>query len=292
MGQDADHLVLSDRYWSQAALGTAPIQTRRPLYNILPLVTEVVVTNPVLKQNYQGFQLSVRKRLASGLEFTSSYTWSHAMSDNAGFYGPSVGNVPNQMQDYHNRRAEWGPASMDIRHNWVTSYNYGLPFGRGRKFLGGASRLTDLILGGWNSSGVLTFRTGLPVTVGESPDTSNSGSLAPRPDAIKNGILPAGQRGPDGWFDTTAFVRQAPNTFGNAGNGTLRDPGISDVDFALQKRFTVREGKWFEFRAEAFNILNHPVFTNVGHTLGNANFGKATAAEAEREMQLGLKFYF
>jgi len=292
VGQDADHLVLSDRYWSQATLGTAPIQTRRPLYNILPLVTEIVVTNPVLKQNYQGAQLSIRKRLSSGLEFTSSYTWSHAMSDNAGFYGPSVGNVPNQMQDYHNRRSEWGPASMDIRHNWVTSYNYALPFGRNRKFLSGAARFADLILGGWNSSGVLTFRTGLPVTVGESPDTSNAGSLAPRPDAIKNAILPSGQRGPDLWFDTTAFVRQAPNTFGNAGTGTLRDPGINDVDFSLLKRFSLSESKWFEFRAEAFNIFNKPVFTNIGHTLGNSNFGRATAAEAEREMQLGLKFYF
>ena len=292
VGQDADHLVLSDRYWSQASLGTAPIQTRRPLYNIMPLVTEVVVTNPVLKQNYQGFQLSVRKRLASGLEFTSSYTWSHAMSDNAGFYGPSVGNVPNQMQDYHNRRAEWGPASMDIRHNWVTSYNYELPFGRGRKFLGRAPRFTDVFLGGWNSSGVLTFRTGLPVTVGESPDTSNSGSLAPRPNALGNAILPAGQRGPDRWFDTTAFARQAPNTFGNAGNGTLRDPGISVIDFSVQKRINITEHRWFEFRAEAFNIFNKPQFTNIGHTLGNANFGTATSAEAEREMQLGLKFYF
>ena len=292
VGQDADHLVLSDRYYSQALLGPAPIQTRRPLYGILPLVTEIVVTNPVLKQNYQGFQLSIRKRLATGLEFTSSYTWSHAMSDNAGFYGPSVGNVPNQMQDYRNRRAEWGPASMDIRHNWVTSYTYELPFGRGRRFLTGSARLADLILGGWNSSGVLSFRTGLPVTVGESPDTSNAGSLAPRPDALRSAILPAEKRGPDLWFDTTAFSRQAPNTFGNAGNGTLRDPGINDIDFSLQKQFRVTEHKRFEFRAEAFNIFNKPQFTNIGHTLGNANFGKATAAEAEREMQLGLKFYF
>jgi hypothetical protein len=292
VGQDADHLVLSDRYWSQASLGTAPIQTRRPLYNILPLVTEIVVTNPVLKQNYQGFQLSIRKRLATGLEFTSSYTWSHAMSDNAGFYGPSVGNVPNQMQDYHNRRAEWGPASMDIRHNWVISYTYELPVGRGRKFLAGAARWADFIVGGWNSSGVLTFRTGLPVTVGESPDTSNAGSLAPRPDAVHSGILPSDKRGPDLWFDTTAFVRQAPNTFGNAGNGTLRDPGVNDIDFSLQKQFRLTERGRFEFRAETFNIFNKPQFTNIGHTLGNANFGKATSAEAEREMQLGLKFYF
>jgi hypothetical protein len=292
VGTDADHLVLSDRYYSQAYLGTTPVQTRRTLYNILPLVTEIVVTNPVLKQNYQGGQFNIRKRLSSGLELTSSYTWSHAMSDNAGFYGTTVGNVPNQMQDYHNRRTEWGSASMDVRHNWATSFNYALPVGHGRHFLGSSHRATDMILGGWNTSGVISMRTGLPMTIGESPDTSNAGSLAPRPNAIKDGNLPSSQRGPDGWFDTTAFVRQAPNTFGNAGVSTLIEPGFADVDFALQKRFTVQEGKWFEFRAEAFNVFNKPVFTTIGRTLGNANLGKATAAEAEREMQLGLKFYF
>jgi hypothetical protein len=181
---------------------------------------------------------------------------------------------------------------MDIRHNWVTSYNYSLPFGRGQKFLSGIPRPVNMILGGWNSSGVLTFRTGLPMTAGESPDTSNAGSLAPRPDAVKNAILPSGQRGPNLWFDTTAFVRQAPNTFGDAGNGTLREPGINDVDFSLQKRFPVGERRSLEFRAEAFNIFNKPQFTNIGHTLGNSNFGKATSAEAERELQLGLKLYF
>ncbi len=290
VGQDADHLVLSDRYWSQATLGITPIQTRRRIYPVMPLVTEVVVTNPVLKQNYQGFQLNVRKRLSGGLEFTSAYTWSHAMSDNAGFYGTTVGNVPNTMQDYGNRRAEWGPASMDIRHNWVSSFNYDLPIGHNKRFLGGASGVANTILGNWMFSGVTTFRTGLPVTIGESPDTSNAGSSAPRPDALKNGNL--GTRGPDLWFDTTAFVRQAPNTFGNAGNGTIRDPGIANIDFALQKKIPVTENKHFEFRVEAFNIFNRPLFTGVGRTLGNSTFGKITAAESEREMQLGLKFYF
>jgi hypothetical protein len=245
-----------------------------------------------LKQNYQGFQLSVRRRFSNGFKFTSAYTWSHAMSDNAGFYGPTVGNVPNQMQDYGNRRAEWGPASMDIRHNWISSYNYELPIGRGKRWLGGASRAVDALLGGWMTSGVLTFRTGLPLTIGETPDTSNAGSLAPRPDAVKNGNLPRGQRGPDGWFDTAAFVRQAPNTFGNAGVGTIQDPGISNVDLSLQKVIRVSESRRFEFRAEAFNIFNSPLFTGVGRTLGNPTFGKITVAQAERELQMGLKFYF
>jgi hypothetical protein len=292
VGQDASHLVISDRFWSQPVLGTAPLQQRRRIYPVMPLVTEVVVTNPVGKQNYQGLQVSVRKRLSTGLEFNSSYTWSHALSDNAGFYGPTPGNQPNMMQDYGNRRAEWGSASTDIRHNWISSYNYELPIGKGRKLLGGANRLTDGILGGWMTSGVLTFRTGLPLTIGETPDTSNAGSLAPRPDAIRNGNLPRGQRGPDLWFDPAAFQRQAPNTFGNAGVGTIVDPGIANIDFALQKRFRITESKQLEFRAEAFNLFNTPLFQGVSRTLGSATFGKVTSSQYERELQMGLKLYF
>src|SRR5262245_37620663 len=96
--------------------------------------------------------------------------------------------------------------------------------------------------------GRLVISHGLPVTVGESPDTSNAGSLAPRPDALRNAILPSDKRSPDLWFDTTAFARQAPNTFGNAGNGTLRDPGINDIDFSRQKQFSITERRRFEFR--------------------------------------------
>ena len=292
VGQYATHLVVSDRFWSQPVLGTGPVQQRRRIYPVMPLVTELVVTNPVGNQNYDSLQVSVRRRFSSGLEFTSAYTWSHAMSDNAGFYGPAVGNQPNQMQDYGNRQAEWGPASMDIRHNWISSYNYDLPIGRGKRWLGGMSRMTDALLGGWMTSGILTFRTGLPLTIGETPDTSNAGSLAPRPDAVKNGNLSRSERGPDRWFDTTAFIRQPANTFGNAGVGTIQDPGISNVDFSLQKSFRVTETKRFEFRAEAFNVFNTPLFTGVGRVLGNATFGRITAAQAERELQMGLKFYF
>jgi hypothetical protein len=152
--------------------------------------------------------------------------------------------------------------------------------------------LTDAILGGWMTSGVLTFRTGLPLTIGETPDTSNAGSLAPRPDAVRNANLPRGQRGPDLWFDPAAFQRQAPNTFGNAGVGTIVDPGIANIDFALQKRFRITESKQVEFRAEAFNLFNTPLFQGVSRTLGSATFGKVTSSQYERELQMGLKLYF
>jgi hypothetical protein len=150
----------------------------------------------------------------------------------------------------------------------------------------------DLVLGGWVTSGVLTLRTGLPLTINESVDASNTGSSAPRPNAIKNGNLPSDQQTPDRWFDTTAYVLQAANTFGNAGTGTIRNPGITNLDFGLQKRFYIREKTYVEFRAEAFNLTNTPLFTTVGRSLGTSTFGKITAAEAEREMQFALKFYF
>ena len=213
------------------------------------------------------------------------------MSDNAGFYGTTVGNSAN-MQDYGNRRAEWGPAAMDIRHNFIASFNYDLPFGQGRRLLTAAPRALDLIAGGWVISGVTTLRTGLPLTVNESVDVSNTGSSAPRPNALLDGNLSSDKRSPDRWFDTTAYALQTPNTFGNAGTGTIRNPGITNLDLGLQKRFRTTEKSYIEFRVEMFNVTNTPLFTTLGRTLGTSTFGRITGAEAEREMQLGLKFYF
>ncbi len=291
VGQDATHLTLSDRYWSQAVPGSGPIQQRRRSYSVLPLATEVVLTDPVINQNYQGMQLNLRKHLSAGLEVTAAYTWSHTMSGNAGFYGTPIGNTANP-QDYSNLRAEWGPASMDIRHSFVSSFNYELPFGRGRHFLSNAPGIVNGVLGGWIASGVLTKRTGFPLTIGEASDVSNTGSSGPRPNQLVNANLPSDQRSPNHWFNTQAFALQAPGTFGNAGTGTVRGPGMTTFDFGLQKRFLFSERRYFELRAESFNLANTPVFNTVGQSFGTSTFGTLTAAEDSRELQFGLKFAF
>ena len=213
------------------------------------------------------------------------------MSDNAGYYGTAL-TTSASPQNYENLKAEWGPAAMDIRHNWVSSANYDLPFGRGKSFLTRMPGPVNAVLGGWRMSGVVTLRTGLPLTVIESPDTSNTGSSGPRPNLVTNPNLPSDQRTPAQWFNTAAFVRQLPNTFGNAGQGVVRMPGLKDLDFALAKTWKFGESKQLEFRAESFNLTNHPFFTGVGNTLGQSTFGTITAAQNEREMQLGMKFYF
>jgi hypothetical protein len=241
--------------------------------------------------NYQGLQASLRKRFSKGLEFTASYTLSHSMSNNAGFYGTPVNNSANP-QNYGNLRAEWGPAAMDIRHNFIASTSYEFPFGTNKRYLSNASRITNALLGGWMTSGVLSLRTGLPLTIVEAADVSNTGSSAPRPNVLSNPILPGSQQTPSQWFNTAAFVTQAPGTFGNAGPGIVRNPGITNLDFALQKKIPITESKYLEFRTEAFNISNTPVFTQVGNSLGGSSFGKITTAQAERQVQFGLKLYF
>jgi len=194
------------------AAGNAPAQgVTGSFKGTVKASSGAIVPDAIGKQNYQGLQATVRKRLSQGLEFNSSYTWSHA------------------------------------------------------------------------------FCAGLPLTVGETPDTSNAGSLAPRPDAIRDSNLPSGKRGPDLWFDPTAFRREAPNTFGNAGVGTIVDPGIANIDFAMQKRFRFSETKHVEFRAEAFNLFNTPLFPGRKQTLGSATFGKVTSSPYERELQMASK---
>jgi hypothetical protein len=281
VGQDATHLMMANRYYSQAVLGTGTVQERRRSFGILPLATEIVVTDPRTRQNYQGFQMNLQKRLSSGLEFTTSYTWSHSMSDNAGYYGTSVASTASP-QNYGNLNAEWGPASMDVRHNLTASMNYMLPFGKGKQFGSNASGLVNAIIGGWMASSVLTLRTGLPLTIIETPDTSNTGSSGPRPNRIADGNLPRGERTPNRWFDTSAFVRQTPNTFGNAGQGVIRMPGIRNLDFSLIKQIPIGERR-LEFRAESFNVTNTPLFSGVGNSLGQSTFGTITAAQAERK---------
>jgi hypothetical protein len=109
---------------------------------------------------------------------------------------------------------------------------------------------------------------------------------------LSNPILSGDQRTPSQWFNTSVFVTQAPGTFGNAGQGIVRNPGITNFDFALQKRIPITESKRLEFRAEAFNLSNTPLFTQVGASLGGSSFGKITTAQAERQIQFGLKLYF
>jgi len=146
------------------------------------------------------------------------------------------------------------------------------------------------LLGGWEVSGIIGKRTGYWFSPTAGLDNSLSGVGADRPNVVGNPVLSNPTL--NAWFNKSAFQANAPGTFGNAGRNSLQGPGAFTFDSALMREFAVTEGHHIQFRAEAFNILNHPTFANPSGTLNSANFGRILSANDPRIMQFALKYLF
>ena len=189
-----------------------------------------------------------------------------------------------------------GLSNFDARHRLVFSYVWELPFGQGHRFGGNASGVGGWFVSGWEISGISTFQSGRPLTVRIRGDNSLTGaSTSDRPNLIGNPVLPSSQRSVNQWFNTAAFERPARGTFGNAGRSILIGPGLNNTGFSLIKNSHFGEDLNVQFRAEFFNIVNHPNFDMPNRDFGTAQFGKIFSAEQtqpSRQNQLGFKFIF
>jgi hypothetical protein len=176
----------------------------------------------------------------------------------------------------------------------VLSFDYELPFGRGRQFLN--SRWLDLAFGGWQIGGIYTLSSGFPFSPQLGYDPSNTGDQGlVRADRIADGNFSAGKRDPNLWFDINAFPLPAQYTFGNAGRNILIGPGLNILDGSIRKEFATTETQRLEFRAEFFNMLNHPNFAQPDAFIddGPGSAGVVTSvALPMRQIQFGLKYRF
>ena len=299
VGHKADHLVTPVE-GNQPLPGVgdpstwAPSQTRRPLYATAPLITNISTTAARGRSDYAGLQSSVRQRLSRGLEYLASYTLSRTRTNNLGYYGS--GGVAAEGAYWMNAyEPEWnyGPAFFDARHNFVLSANYELPYGRDRRWGSDASPVVNAILGGWRLSGIYQGRSGFPITVTDGQARSLQGTRGnERPNCIGD-PTPADQSITH-WLDINAFQRVPLGTWGNCGIGVARGPGYQNIDLTLAKRFQVVGERYVEFRAEAFNLLNHPSFGPPARDINAPNtFGTITSTvSTARTVELVFKFYF
>lgn len=239
--------------------------------------TNIRNTEYAYNSRYNALEVTLDRRLAKGLQFDVAYTYSKAMDEAEG-YGD------NALDTYEPHWFRYGRASFDRTNVFNVSYIYQLPFLLNQKGLLG-------MLGGWELSGITTFQTGLPTTLGVSGDISGTGSGA-RPVWISNPNLPKSERTVQRYFNTGSIAVPANGTWGNEGRDTLIRPGINDWDMALLKNFHVGEHATLQFRGDFFNIWNHPQFNNVSTTYGSANFGQVTGAQAPRIIQLGAQLSF
>jgi hypothetical protein len=283
--------LMAKRNLNQPFPGSGDASLRRPFYisGINTQVQDVLNHENWGGSKYHSLQVRLQTRAHHGLTAGLSYTWSHSLAN----AGENQGGTT--YQDSRNLKAEWGNSNVDRRHVLVINHVYELPFGSGRTYL--SKGLLGHIVGNWNLSGVWSMESGLYFTprdnasVSNAQDTSNGGPTD-RPNRVADGNLPSDQRTIAKWFDTSAFVVQTPNTFGNAGNFILVGPGYFNVDAGIHRDFRITEGVKAAFRWEMFNAFNHANFNNPNANFGNPLYGQITGTQASRSQQVALKLTF
>ena len=249
---------------------------------------------PRADSNYHALQVKWEKRFSDGLTTLVHYTWAKMIDDasyGSGNYSWLGGG--SSLQNIWNLREERGLSSHDISHRAIITFSYQLPFGQGKPIGTNVSRLKNLLIGGWELSGLTTFSAGMPLQVTQSGGSIWDGTQ--RPDLIGDPKTTGKiQDRLNNWFNAAAFSKPATDVPGTAPrNLTYRGPGMKMFDAALLKNFQITEIKRIEFRLEAQNALNHPVFSDPSGSYGSTSFGQITGTKVgNRNVQLGFKFYF
>jgi carboxypeptidase family protein len=252
---------------------------------------------------YSSFQATVSKRFSKGFQFQNSYTYGHCL-DNASGLRSNV--------RYNNVGADRGNCEFDIRHRYVVSYIWALPFAKNTKGIVGKA------LSGWQVAGVTQFQSGIPFNITEPTDRSLTNAGSDRPDYIGGDLqfldprnVDTSNGGPNRYFNATgggtataatspffrrigsgASAAQGAGRFGTLGRNVFHGPGFGNWDFSLSKRTKVLEDQELEFRADFFNMFNSAQFLNPNGSIGSANFGLISTTRDPRLIQFALKYGF
>jgi len=244
---------------------------------------------------YQALQVTFQKRYTRGLSFTAGYTWAKLMSDVAdGIWNDASYIGSGAYRSWYCLRCEHSVSSYDVPHRFTLSIVAELPFGRGKTFGSGWNRLTNAILGGWQTNGIVTLAVGQPLVFFTAQNNSYTFGGGQHPDVVGNPVLASGKSIYQ-WFNTAAFAQPANFTSGNLGRTYtgVRADWTKNLDLSLFKNFVIREKFQVQFRAESFNFTNTPTFAAPGTTLGSSNFGLISSqANSPRNVQLAMKIIF
>ena len=273
----------------------------------VPVFTDIFAEDTIASSSYNALEMMLQKRFSHGLQFQAAYTFSKSLDDGSTF---------EETLDPFNYRASRGLSLFNSAQRFVVSYDWELPKTRYNGFAG-------KVLNDWEVSGITQFQSGFPIRLNTEDDTELINSLfflgteAPSLIAPFKKLDPRktytslGLTTPGYWFNPCDFATAAtpnpmppcpagatPPPLGSFNNGTQRTiccgPGLTDWDFSVHKKIALSEARYFQFRAEIFNIFNHANFSNPdgGFSDGPTSFGKITSAGDPRLVQFALKFFF
>lgn len=255
--------------------------------------------------SYNGLDVKFEHR-SQHTTLTSVYTWAKSLDEHSAAAG--AGNAQSGWQGFlnnHNPEADYGRSDFNVGQRFVTSFTYDLPIGRGQRFGGGMNRAVDEVVGGWKTSGIVTFQQGFPLSVG----ASETGGLL---DSF--GVNRANQLGSASKLKFSAnptavaannlrlFAQPAFATFGNSARNLVTGPGRENFDLSLKKAFAITERANFTFQVDAFDAFNHTNYNSVclnvnctttyQGTPGVLSFGQLNGAASKRSLQLAGKLNF
>ena len=238
------------------------------------------------KSNYNALQVSSEGRSINGLSYKLTYTYSKAINFGCDMYGSFC-----DVQDPYHFERDKGVAGFDLTHIFSSGVVYELPFGHGKRW-SSSNGVVDHLIGGWHLNGILSLSSGRPYDVQAPIEIANTNNIsgALRPNIVGNPHAGATKLNP---INVAAFALPPAFTFGDMGRNSLRSDWNKNLDLSFFRSFPITESKRLEFRMEAFNITNTPVFAIPDNNITDPNFGQVSAtANTERQLQLALKFYF
>ena len=273
-GSKGTHLI-SRRNLNQPINGVRPFQRLSSSSPILPGTSLGNITQVESGGNssYNALWITGTQRLTSGLQFNASYTWSKSIDYNSFSTGGIAG------QDSYNLRGDRGLSDFDVRHRFVVSGIYDLPF-HGNVFVNG-----------WQLAAIVQLQSGSPINIVTSNSTVNGIANTLRPD-VSGPIATIGTV--EKWFDTSVFT--AVPRFGSLGRNVVIGPGFNNVDFSVIKNTTLGENVRMQFRAEVFDLFNHANFGPPGTVVGTPAFGQIISTRfptgesgSSRQIQFAVK---
>ncbi len=291
----------------------APVANNQPFISKprpFPNYPEIwYVTNGAGHQ-YNGFTAEATRHMASGLYYQGSWTWARDRYDLD--YNWDFDSWQFISENPRDRKREVGPAREIPTHRFTSNFIYQLPFGRGRHFGSGVSRLADLVVGGWELSGIYTAQTGMfltPFWSGDDPvgiaytDSSTPAYVMLRPDVSGNPNLPSGQQTLDRWFNTGVFSAPKLGSFGTSGKGVIKGPGVNVWSVGFAKEFKFQERAKLRWELTASNFFNHPNWANPSTDITDESVGVITSdggvtsgsvgdRAGSRNFRMGLRVQF
>ncbi len=299
VGNRADDLLLFANY-NQAlpnnAAGTIPLQNRRPI----PSFSDITYAFNGGKSRYHAFQSKFEWRMSRDLMLLSALTLSQTKDNGAQSLENSNGNFP-APQDFNNLGADYGLSNYHQPYNSTTSFVWSLPFGQGRRWASNASPLMESLVGGWQVAGINSVFAGEPITLQYTPGATFvvsgiaqdfRGANNYRPNVTCDPVASGNERTIANWFDKgcVSVPTDPSQPFGNAERNSMRGPDFWQIDLAAVKRVSIGGPAQFEFRVEAFNLLNRTNFRAPASNRSAGTFGTITSTYDPRQLQLGFKF--